>query len=448
VSLEGLTVRREVTSAEPPQRPGDPVPPRVWLGALFAALERRGSRYACLRMDESLLRANGELDVLVAPGSLPGYLEEMRQVCRTYPHLKPVYWRVMPSHAATIILVWRDQESGWSHYFFDVRCGIRKAGRVLADGSALTPSMTVWDEQLGARRLRDELERSLLLARNEADGRDPSPRHLRILDRTRVDSGGAHSDATHGIRALSRWTGDPGISDRLTRSRRTVVYGVHALLGRVGSTGSGLNVVFYGPDGVGKTTQANLLAAFFRRVGVRKVDVFHHLTGAGGSLRAQGKAYSAKARVYQMTRGSATTSLLVTVSYLKKLLAVLFTVRPLLRKGHVVLHDRYLLDVFQKLLKSKGVRMVLPERLLPKLGLREPLVMVLYAPPEVILSRTGELSEDQVVASYDQLRACLGFAGRRVAGWTEIDATGSANDVHRRILDRVLEIQSARVGLQ
>lgn len=421
----------------------------AWLGALFSGLEQRGVVYAALRVDRSLFRPNREIDVLVRPGALRAVLDEIREVLRAFPSLRVAHWNAMPGHAASIIVTWKRDDGDWEHFFLDIRCGIRKQGKVLLDGSALHRNLTLWDPDLGVRRLKDDYEAALLLLRNRLDGRSPSARHIEIL---RTRSGG---DVTEATRALGWYAGDdaptgsataPVARTSLKRAATHVAYAARALWGRLRRRPLTLNVVIYGPDGAGKSTQADLLAAFFRGVGIRNVHVFHHLTG-GDALRSGASPKppgATKKRVYKAARRSSTMHAVVTLSYLKKLWMVQWRIRPLLRKGHVAIHDRYLLDVFQKFQKARGIRLPSLERVLSRLTPREPFVLVLVGSPEVISARTGELHPDEVAASYELLFACLEAAGERVGGWTTVDANRSTEEVHREIVDHVVGVQTLR----
>lgn len=422
---------------------------KSWLRVFFSRLEQRGAVFVGLRVDSSLFRPNCEIDVLVHPGSLSAVLEEIRHVCGAFPSLRVAYWNAMPRHAATIILTWDGGKGDWEHFFLDIRCGIRKQGKLLFDGSSLRRDLTVWDPDLGLRRLTDEYEAALLLLRNTLDGRLPSSRHVEIL-RTRNSGDVAQATQALGWRngndlnAASAALPVPRVS--LKRSGTLVAYAGRAMWGRIRRRTLSLNIVIYGPDGVGKSTQADLLADFFRHVGIRNVHVYHHLTGRG-ALPSGGSpkpATAAKRHVYRTVSRPSTVNAVVTLSYLKKLWVVLSRIRPLLRRGHVVIHDRYLLDVFQKFQKSRGFQVPWLERVLPRLTPREPFVMVLLGSPEVISARTGELSPDEVAASYELLFECLAAAGDRVDGWTTIDANRSAEDVHKEIVDHVVAVQTHR----
>ncbi len=137
---------------------------------------------------------------------------------------------------------------------------------------------------------------------------------------------------------------------------------------------------------------------------------------------------------------------IVLLSYLKKLWVVLSRLRPMLNDGHVLIHDRYLLDVFQKLYKARGIRLSRLERLLSPLTPREPFVIVLHAPPDIILGRTAEMTAKDVAASYDILFDCLSNAGRRLEGWTMVDSSQPVEKVHLEIVEHILQVQTRRAA--
>ncbi len=423
----------------------------TWLGALFSGLEKRGALYAALRVDTTLFRPNCELDLLVHPGSLWTVLDEIRDLYTRFSHLRIAYWSTMPGHGATVVLAWAGRRDQWEHYFFDIRCGIRKQRMVLLDGTALSDRTTTWDPALGIRRLNDDLERALLMIRNTLDHREPSPRHLRII--AERDKG----DLAEAMRALG-WSLVSGGESAVIRkrpfgrisfrfARASARYAVGALRGRVGKRTLGVNVVIYGPDGVGKSTQAELLAHVFRGIRLRRVHVYHHLVELTSSAHSPPpKTATVKTRIYRSARRRWTMNTIVLLSYLKKLWVVLSRLRPMLNDGHVLIHDRYLLDVFQKLYKARGIRLSRLERLLSPLTPREPFVIVLHAPPDIILGRTAEMTAKDVTASYDLLFDCLSNAGRRLEGWTMVDSSQPVEKVHLEIIEHILQVQTQRAA--
>jgi len=424
----------------------EPESVEAWLFSFFSTLERRGAVYAVLRFDATLVVPDCEIDLLVDPSSLTTVLGAIRDICVQHPHLKVLQWRLMPRHAATVTVVWRDSDQEWRYYAFDIRCGIRKRGYVLLDGGSLR-GLTVWDDQLHVRRLRDEFERALLLVRNELDGRQPSPRHMAIMtDRTT-------GDLSEAMRVLGwRVTDSDGspiaraTTGRLTRAVSSLRYSIRAIYGRARQRTVGLNVIIYGPDGVGKSTQAQLIADFFKRVRIRKVHTYHHLVenGSVGSPMSGG-AQVAKARAYKRASRRSTAGAVILLSYLKKLWIVVTRLRPRMRIGHAFVHDRYLLDVFQKSFKTHGRRVYRLERFLSPLTPTEPHVIVLAASPQVVAGRTGELTTGEVTAAYDLLFDCLKYGGARFLGWLAIDANQSISETHECIVEHIVDVQTRRV---
>ena len=108
---------------------------------------------------------------------------------------------------------------------------------------------------------------------------------------------------SRGLKADPRET---NLQQKRTRSRQptgmlnTTHNTSEALRGRVEKQSLGINVVIYGPDGVGKSTQTELLAHFFRGIGMRRVLVYHHLVELTLSAHSSfPKTASAKTRIYR-----------------------------------------------------------------------------------------------------------------------------------------------------
>lgn len=412
---------------------------------LFDALESKQVTYAVLRFDEALLRPDTELDLLVRPGALAEVLSEIRALCARFAGLRLAYWHELPRHAATVIFAWRDADGAYRSYFLDIRCGIRKRGIVVFDGADLDVRHTAREPLVGARCLRRDLEQALLLVRNALDARTPNQRHMRILAGAsseklsatmrklgfRADRLGVHS----GWRLLML----PAVPRAVWASIR---YGTRSMLGRTRRMALGMNVVLYGPDGVGKSTHAALLGDFFRGARVSRVTVYHSFVEASALReRATRRVQVAKRRVYQGAGRGRAIAAIILVSYAKKLLKVLFVYRRRARRGHIAIHDRHLLDVFQKAWKSVGVRFPKLERLLLAVTPREPFLFVLEADAEVVAARTGELEPQEVMASYEALFEALRASSSKA---TLIDANRPIGAVQRDLLAAVLKTQTER----
>jgi thymidylate kinase len=415
---------------------------RAWLSSLFELLEQRQVNYVALRVDESVLRSGGELDLLVHPGSFALLLDGLRALCVQQRDLRVVFWRVRPRLAATIVLTHPRPDGSTDHCWLDIRTGLHKAGRILYDGTELRPSETLWDEELGLRRLDDDRECALLLLRNASDGRLPNARHERILRR-----GGAAAlpqvvrDLGFDPDALE--AGRVAPAGRSRRSRQ-VRYYLRSAVGRLRAESSGINVVLYGPDGVGKSSQAELLAAFCRSSGVRRTGVrTYHAFVPTESLttHAARRSTSLKTGAYRRARLPASRAVLLIVSYLKRLALVTFRLRPQLRRGTIMIHDRYLLDVFLKAQKEHGERIPPVERVLSALTPSRDLLFVLRASPAAVSARTGELSPAEVRAAYVLLDSCLAVSR---SPSIDIDADRSPEQVQAALVDRLLRAQTDR----
>jgi dTMP kinase len=420
--------------------PGSPA--RTWLTRLFELLEDEQVNYVALRVDETVLPSGDELDILVHPASFTPLLDQIRALCRETGTLQVVFWRVRPRLAATVLLTRLGSTGSADRCWLDIRTGLHKGGRVLYDGSQLAREWTIWDEDLGVRRLDDDRECALLLLRNASDGRTLHARHERILRRRR-------SPALPGVvRALGY---DPAALEegrvvplRGVLRTRKLRYSLRSVAGRLRTRTSGLNVVLYGPDGVGKSSQAQLLADHWRSLGVRAtgVQTYHAFVPTASLTRhAARRTTSLKTSAYRRARPRGPRAVLVALSYLKRLLLVASRLRPQLREGKIMIHDRYLLDVFLKAQKEHGDRVRSLEKVLSALTPAGDLLFVLRAAPEVVSARTGELSPAEVAAAYELLDDCLA-ASRSTP--VDVDANLALEQVQGTLVRHLLRSQTER----
>lgn len=429
------TEHRQTPHAETPE----------WLAGVISSWESAGLCYAALRTDESVLRPDSELDILAAPAALAPLVEVVGSAVADRDDMWVPWWRYLPGHAAGIILAWRGPDASWHSFYLDVRCGIHKHGRVLVDASELGRSDTLWDADLGIRRLRDGLDSALLLLRNAIDGRTANARHVRILE-ARAGSGLGGE-----IRALG--FDDAALANGVVQRRRlaplrlspAIRYRLRAVRGRVQNRSAGLNVVFYGPDGVGKSTQADLLAQALRAMQLRRVCVYHaFIEVAALSERAGSKVSAAKRTVYGSVVGRRGSSLLPLLAFFKRVLQIGLRFRPAVRRGGVLIHDRYLVDVFLKHVKVGGARTPGLEKLLMRVTPRSStLVFLLRGDADAIARRTNELTPDQVKGTYVLLDDCLAFVEGRVPV-VRLDVERSPTEIGDEVLSRYLALQSGR----
>jgi thymidylate kinase len=415
---------------------------RPWLVDLIRRLEARESRYVALRVDDALLATGREIDLLVHPDALAGVLQEVASLTRHTPAMSVVHWREYPRHAATVLIVNSGAAGAVDSCRLDIRTAIHKRDLLLVDARTVLPDDTLWDTDLGIRRLTDDLETALLCLRNAVDLRTPSARHRGILEQR--SSAGT-------FQAVRRLGFDPealreGRVERVGRPSpiSKVRYLTRALYGRALSRSSGLHVVLYGPDGVGKSTQGERLVDYLRGVGVRRdrVEAYHAFVPVERMPeRSSSRTTAVKKDVYKMARTPILQVGLLTASYLKRLLALGRMRVPRRRKGIISVHDRYLFDVFLKFQKSHGQNHPRLERFLAHLSPSKDLVFVLRADPEVIAGRSRELSAAEIEAAYVTIDRCLA-ASRAEA--VMVDANDSPDRITAVLIDHLTETQDRR----
>jgi thymidylate kinase len=428
--------------------------PAAVLRQFFTSLDRTGVVAVALRFDESLLASNRELDLLVEPSGLRTVVAELVEVSRLCG-ADVAYIRYLPRHAATVILAWPEAYDTYASYWFDIRTSICKRGHVLLDGTRLREVARHQDARHGVRTLPNDIEVALLMLRNAFDMRTPSPRHTRII-------GEANSVSVEGA---VRWLGyevEPSaessqqtldldairVRSRLRWFVRVTRHASRALIGRLGASHLGASVAIYGPDGVGKSTQAELLGEFLRGLRVHRVRVYHYFREVDPDNRGRRSTWgtrraSTKKRLYRESRPGGLVLILV-LSYVRKLLQAHLIFGHYRRQGYVLVHDRFLLDVLQKAFTSTSSRFLWLERLFGLTESGSDLRLLLVADPGDIVARSDELNLDEIRESYAIYRSSL-LGGRRAA--TEaIEAVGPADSVQADIRQRFLSSQAARAA--
>jgi thymidylate kinase len=295
--------------------------------------------------------------------------------------------------------------------------------------------------------LKPEIDAALLLVRNHLDRRPFTERHLRIIER--ADSVGIQdalcrlgfywdASSPNSTMTSPRWSPSPKFF------WKWLWYAMRAMWGRMGRTSSGMNVIFYGPDGVGKSTQADRLVEFFKQIGMRRVTVFHSFVEAKRlSTHTKRIKQVAKTTVYGAVKHTWVLHLIILASYLQKLFWVVCVLRPRAKRGDVLIHDRYLLDVFQKATKVRGIHFTRLERALARISSLDPCTFVLHADSEIVAARKNELSPEEIARSYGALFTSL-KSQRGSCTPHLIDANRGIENVHRDVVERVLEFQATR----
>ena len=338
---------------------------------------------------------------MIHPRSFRALIREIGEKCEAVDQLRVVAWKERPSHSASVHFGFRRSDGSWDFCLLDIRSGIHKNRTLLFDGSQLSRTNTLWDARLGLRRLNDDLESAILLLRNAIDGRRPSARHDRVLRARRSDN----------TRLAVQRLGFDDIaleSGRVVRIRRAqlgrlIRYYLRSAYGRLRRPSSGLNIVLYGPDGCGKTTQALHLAKFLRAAGVRSslIQTYHAFVEMEElPAYTAGRTSILGRKAYRRAHNRLAQQSLLTASYLRRLWAYATRLRPRIKRHILMIHDRYLFDVFLKFFKLHGRNYPFLTAALSRLAPKADVLFVLRADPEEIHARNTELSPEEIVATY------------------------------------------------
>ncbi|HVE63367.1 MAG TPA: dTMP kinase [Mycobacteriales bacterium] len=217
--------------------------------------------------------------------------------------------------------------------------------------------------------------------------------------------------------------------------RQELLDAVRRRTGLLPATAPGIFVVFEGGEGVGKSTQMELLAARLRSDGCDVVATFEPgATPLGARVRkllldrkTEGLSARAEALLYAADRAQHVDGV----------------VRPALERGAVVLSDRY---VDSSLAYQGGGRSLETDEVAQlsswaTRGLVPDLTVVLDVSPEVGLSRlrgTPDRMERESVEFHERVRqAFLALAGASPTRYVVVDATSEPDEVHLAIVEAV-----------
>ena len=163
----------------------------------------------------------------------------------------------------------------------------------------------------------------------------------------------------------------------------------------------GLHIVILGPDGSGKSTLANALRILLTAVGIQV-----HIRHLGPRL-LRNEAHSPVTDPHaRPPRGVAASVVKLGYWWIDYTIGYIVTCWPLLRRGDVIVHDRYLHDVAIDPKRYRYGGPLYLARLLARVVPQPDIFFILVADPETILARKAEVSESEL---YRQLAAYRTF---------------------------------------
>lgn len=194
-------------------------------------------------------------------------------------------------------------------------------------------------------------------------------------------------------------------------------------------------IAFEGGEGGGKSTQVAMLATRLRAAGFEVVQTRE----PGGSPRAE------TIRDILLADGEMTATTEALLFAAARADHAEYVIRPALRRGAVVLTDRYIDSTvaYQGVARGLGVDTIRDLSLWATGGLVPDLTVVLDVDPAIGLSRAQDANrlEAESQEFHEQVRAAfLQFATAEPDRYTVIDATQPQDDVASAVVDAVARV--------
>lgn len=201
------------------------------------------------------------------------------------------------------------------------------------------------------------------------------------------------------------------------------------MFARRSDAGAGRFVVIVGPDGVGKTSVATALMDLWDG----PTAYFHFCPPLRGTLDSRPTPGPPAGPKWPDDGGSVVAGWVRLVRNVARFVAgYLRSVRPAVRRGHLVVADRYFYGylVQPRALRFHGPKAMaaIATRLVP----RPDLIVNLAAPPEVIRERKAELTIAEIE---DELSGWSGVGRDRA---TTFDAVDSPKEIASRVMSRLV----------
>ena len=285
------------------------------------------------------------------------------------------------------------------------------------------------------------VEAALLLRRNEMDGRELSAKHVAILNRAErpedpssvVHAGKARREEKVARHEGGRW--------RFRFLSRRVSWWIHQAVGKVLRTRNrreSSRIALHGVDGVGKSTAAAELAKLLTADGIT-TSVYHYfacqtiLPDHQASRRNEEVGGSVSSGPYATRRLDAVMRA-PCAAPLRLFFTGLFVMRswPKLSgaNSQISIHDRFIFDYVDKTLKKGWAWSPSEARFVARISAALAHTFVLVAEPEIVASRKGELSVEQIESlqeSYHQL-----FPDERIVNCSEVNSRELARLLRER----------------
>lgn len=167
-------------------------------------------------------------------------------------------------------------------------------------------------------------------------------------------------------------------------------------------------IALFGPDGSGKSTIAGLLVKRFENIGI-KTTLMHWRPGllpyrSHGSKRNEDKfnhPHSTK------IRGGIKGILIFFYIFIDFIVGYHFIIRPHLRKGIIVLYERYIYDI---LVDQKRYGLQVPQPIRKYFTHILPIpdfIILLDAPGDILQARKGELDCNEIERQRSMMNKCL-----------------------------------------
>lgn len=356
-------------------------------------LKKESDNYVLLRFEKILLNEKSEVDLVIRNKDLKKFLKRIKLHFRNKKYT--VIKILDEKYKVLLKIIWQEGKD-WKFTILDIRTNIVKKKWLLMDERLIKDTYSQINED-GLRVLRPQYESALILARNHADKREFSKKHKRILKKT-------FSKETLKVLKNLGFRFDPSKNYKTVRQtlkrkiniKRSLAGLKYGSIQRMATTIKKPReiVVFYGPDGSGKTTLTKSFIDIVKKAGI-KFDYEHFFA------RPKVKKVINQGLMNKMKDEYVGSFIKNILSFIERQIFYWFNINTRRIKGTSFIFDRFFLDFAAKNKRFQKFYFKTLEKIFLVFSPKPTLVFYLDGDPKIINRRKNELTIEQIKKAKD-----------------------------------------------